>query len=282
MFHSELFSSSISSGANTFAQQNFVTAGAVLASQNNGLTVVNELPFLSHVMGVGAHLCHVRPQSNSMLPFPYLTVDPNNRGTAFESPPRTLDLSMSPMPLRPAEEFDIYASQNSGGSETEYVLCNFADGPPQALAFPVMPAILGGSAMTPGRAFSVHATGSTTLTAGAWTSVTLTLDQTLPAGTYGVIGMRAYSATALFARVKPITGIKYRPGGIGVQAYDQLDPWWQRAWPWGGKIVAPMGIWVMFYQNVVPNIDFFATSADTAEEVWLDLVFLSATPMPGV
>jgi hypothetical protein len=284
MFHTELYSSSIATGANTFGQVTALFAGAVMAAQNNGFTVVNELAFISQIFGVGANLVHIRLQSNSMLPFPYPNLSPNNRGTAFESPVRSWDFAHSPIPLRPSEEIDIFATQNHGSNETEYIGVNFSDGIPTPLAFPLMPAITGGTAMVPGRAFTVHWTATTTLSAGAWTQVTPALDGpvALPAGTYGLIGMRAFSATCLFARMFPITGSKYRPGGIGVQAYDQMDPWWQRAWPWGGKILAPMGIWLMFYQNVLPRVEFFATSADTAEEGWLDLVFLSPQPMPGV
>ena len=282
MFHSELYSSSIASGANNILQLTGVFADAVLAAQNNGFTVVSDLPYFTQVMGVGAHLCHVRPQANSMQPAPYPSLSPNNRGSAFESPPRTWDLSMAPWQLKPSEEFDILASQNSGGNEVEYVLVNFADGMPAALAYQLMPAQPGIVGLTPGRAFTVHAVSSTTLSPGAWTTCQLTLDLVLPAGSYALLGLRAFSATALFCRVSPVTGIKWRPGGIAVQAYDQMDPWWQRMWPWGGKYVAPMGEWINFYQNVPPRVDMFSTGADTAQEFWLDLVYKSSTPMPGV
>lgn len=283
MFHSELYSSSIASGANTFAQVTGIFASAILAAQNNGFTVVHELPFLSQVMGVGAHLVHVRPQSNSMLPAPYTAISPNNRGTAFESPPRYFDLSRNPMPLRPAEEIDCFATQNAGAGETQYILFNFSDGIQQPVAYGLNTGgVAGASTLTPGRAFTVHATGTTTLSAGAWTQVSLTFDQALPAGTYAVIGMRAFSATALFARLAPVTGIKYRPGAIAVQAYDQMDCPFQRMIVAPGIAIAPMGEWIRFYQNVPPKIDFFATAGDNAEEVWLDLVFISAAAMPLV
>jgi hypothetical protein len=284
MFHSELFSSSnTSSGANTFVQCNAVTTDNIMPSQNNGLTVLNEIPYLCHVIGIGSHIVHVRPQANSMLPFPYITNTPNNRGASAESPVRMLDLSMSPLPLRSSEEFDIFASQNSGGSETQYILASFCDGLPKPMQYQLMPGGLTGNPMVPGRAFTVHGTASTTLSASAWTVVNFTLDQTLPAGTYGLIGLRGFSATGKFVRLFPATGPKWRPGTICTQAYDALDPWFSRAWPTpGGKVIAPMGIWIMFYQNVPPQVEFFATSADTAEEIWFDLVYLSPDAMPIV
>lgn len=283
MFHTEVFSSSNgTSGANTFIQITYLSAGAVLPTQNLGLTVMSDIPYLAQVFGVGAHMCHIRPQANSMLPFPYPMSDPVNRGTAFESPPRTWDLSMVPMPLRPSEEFDIFNTQNSGGAETQYIGVNFSSGPAQPLAFPLNP----GGALTgqpvPGRAFTAHATATATLSAGAWTQVTPTFDQTLPAGLYGIIGLRTFSATGLFTRVRPAMDSNRRAGGIAVQAYDAMDPPWQRMINYYGRAVAPMGIWHTFYQNVPPYIDIFATAGDTAEEFWFDMVYLGTQVMPGV
>lgn len=281
-FHAEIYTSSIASGANTFAQVTGLFAGSVLAAQNNGFTVISDLPFLHSVIGVGSHMTHVRAQANSMLPMPYITIDPVNRGGTAESPPRAWDISQAPRRLRDTEEFDIFAAQNSGGSETEYVLVQWCDGPPVAVPVQLNPAQIATAALTPGQFVTVHATGTTTLTASAWTQVSLTLDQTLPAGYYGIIGSRFFSATGIFARWYPVTGNNSRrPGGICVQAYDQMDMWGQRAIPWGGRVLAPWGIWLTFYQNVLPKVEFFATSADIAQEVDIDLVFLGSQVMGG-
>jgi hypothetical protein len=283
MFHSELFTvSDTSSGANTFVQAVAFTPDNVLPVQGNGFTVLSDIPYFCHMIGIGAHIVHTRAQAVSMLPYPYMTVSPNNRGSAAESPVRLLDLSMTPMPLRVTEEFDVFVTQNSGGTETEYVLVNWCDGPPAPLTFQLMPGGVPTGVPQVGRAFSVHWTASTTLTAAGWSQVAPVFDQTLPAGSYALIGMRAYSATALFARMFPLMLSNRRPGGVGVRAYDSMDPWFQRAWPiTGGKVVAPMGVWMSFYQNVPPNVEFFATSADTAEEGWFDLVYLGPQTIPG-
>jgi len=41
------------------------------------------------------------------------------------------------------------------------------------------------------------------------------------------------------------------------------------------------GVWMTFYQNVPPQVEFFATSADTAEEMWFDLVYLGPQVLTG-
>ena len=117
---------------------------------------------------------------------------------------------------------------------------------------------------------TVHGTSSTTLTAGGWTSVPITLDQALPAGVYNLIGARAYSATALFFKVIPAMGPIWQPGSTAVQAYDGLDA--------PGSRMGGFGVWLSFQQNVLPSFNYFATSADTAEEVWLDLQYAGAAP----
>jgi|SRR5271170_2009370 len=259
MFHLEYFSASIASGATTRAQ---LTSkfNSVVPTLNSGFQVPAALAYLHSVIGIGAHIVEVQIQSPKFLPFPYPNLNPNNRGTAGESPPRIWDYSMSPFPLNPTDELDAYASQNSGGSETEYVAIQFTDN----VRIPV-PA---------GQFFTAHATASTTLTAGAFTNVQPVFDTALPAGSYALVGMRVYSATAYFFQMLPASGPLWRPGGLGVQAYDQLDPPNQRYGGWAPYPQSSWGVWLTFRQNVPPSVNIFATSADTAEEFWFDLVYM--------
>jgi|SRR5215469_759599 len=282
MFHAELFSSSIASGANTFAQITYFTPDNILPKLVNGMQVSPDLPFLHSLFAVGAHAVELRPQANSMLPFPYPTLAPNNRGTAFESPPRHWDFSKSPIPLKPTEEFDVFMTQNSGGSETQYCLAQFTDNVPTPLPVPINPMAIRDSPATPGRYFSAHWTATTTLTAGGWTQVQPVFDQALYAGYYALIGASAFSATGLFFRMFPAMGPKWRPGGICVQAYDALNPPRQRGFGGWAPGFDGWGVWLTFFQNVPPQVEFFATSADTAEEGWFDLVYLGPQTTPAI
>ena len=282
MFHAELFSSSINTGANTFLQVTYFTPDNILPKLVNGMQVSPDVPFLMFVAGVGADLVHVRAQANSMLPFPYPTLDPNNRGTAFESPPRAFDFSSMPIPLKPTEEFDIFASQNKGSAETVYVLAMFSDGQRTPIPVQVNPPGIRDSPAIPGRFFTAHWTATTTLTAGGWTQVQPAFDQALYAGYYALVGARAYSATGLFFRMFPAMGPKWRPGGVCVQAYDQMDPYNQRYIPNYGVTPGGWGVWLTFFQNVPPQVEFFATAADTAEEGWFDLVYLGPQTTPSI
>jgi hypothetical protein len=261
MWHVELFSSSIATGIGTFNQVTYVAADAILARLVNGVQVSPSVPRVMFATGISGNLGHVRIQSPSMLPFPYPALSPNNRGTAFPTPPRVHDVRAENIILAPTEEFDVFASQNAAAAQVVYVLVAFWDG-----QTPPRPA---------GKYFSLHWTAATTLTAGGWTQVIPILDQPLPAGFYSLQGARVLSATALFFRLFPAMAPLWRPGGIAVQAYDQADPPNQR----GHDILAAgpgqYPEWLRFYQNVVPQVEVFATAADTAEEGWFDLVQLS-------
>ncbi len=260
MFHMEAFSvSNTTSGANTLVQMPYVTTNIVLPpSSPSGVQVSPQLPFLHSIFGLGASMTRLQAQTPKFLPQPYPNFDPVNRGTAMESPPRITDLSMSPLPLGPTDGFNVFSAQNSGGTETERAWCNFSDG----IRVPV----------PPGKMFTLHATATKTLTANAFTACVPTLEYALPGGTYALIGARAFSATALAFRIAPSMGPIWRPGGVAVQAYDQLDPPQQRGWNYLGQANSGWGVWLSFYQNVLFNVEIFASSADTAEEFEFDLV----------
>jgi hypothetical protein len=282
MFHLELFSSSIATGANSFAQVTYFTPDNILPKIVSGVQISPDLPFLMWYAGVSANLVHVRAQANSMLPFPYISSSPNNRGTAFESPPRTWDFSAWPIPLKPTEEFDIFATQNAAGAQTVYVAVQFSNGMLDRIPVQVNPPGIKDSPAMPGRFFSAHWTAATTLAAGGWTQVQPLFDQALYAGYYALVGARCFSATGLFFRLFPAMGPKWRPGGICSQAYDQMDAYNQRYSSPYAQSPGGWGVWLTFFQNVPPQVEFFATAADTAEEGWFDMIYLGPQTTPGI
>lgn len=122
----------------------------------------------------------------------------------------------------------------------------------------------------------VRATSSTTLTANAWTTCSLTFDNQLPVGDYVVCGMEAFSATGVLARVA-VSGSGWRTGVIAgpitVSTRDRVfrDGRFTNTRPgtymaWGGSA---------FRSTAPPQIEYFAGAADTSEVVYLDLVKLS-------
>jgi hypothetical protein len=274
----EAFRSSLASGVTDVLQQvTYISAGAILAPSASGLQVSAFLSKLHSVFGVSAHLESISPQAASMLPLPYPNLQPNNIGTAAESPARFWDFSRAPKPLRPTEMFSIFASQTDGSSEEVAVFTQFTDGvvvPAPALA--TGPSISGNGMLT-----TAHATATTTLTANAFTQVTPALDNPLPAGMYALVGARVQSAGALAFRMKPIQEPLWRPGGVGTQTADQLEAPGQRYINPLTGMVSHWGVWLTFFQNTVPNVDIWSTSADTKEDMWFDLIKLSDITTSG-
>ena len=282
MFHMELYTSTVATGATAFQQLTYFATDAILPQLNNGMQVSPDLPFIHSFGGIGLNLCDIRMQSGSLQTFPFPTQTPNNRGTGFESPPRWWDWSKYPYPLKPTEEFDIYVTQNSGGNEIEYVAVMFCDGIATPIATPINPVGLRDQPTTPGRMFTAHATSGTALVGGGWTQIQPIFDQSLYAGYYALLGMRVLSATGLFFRMYPSMGPKWRPGGIMVNAYDQLDPPGQRFFP--GWLHGPMGwgAWMTFYQNVPPKVEMFSTANDATQEFWYDMLYLGPQTTPAI
>lgn len=111
---------------------------------------------------------------------------------------------------------------------------------------------------------TLQLTGSTTLVANQWTSVTLTPAQNLAPGNYGIVGMRAASTNCRAARLV-IPGSYWRPGCPGVAAITS-------ALGFGRYRHGYTGLWGMFAHDQPPTAEFLSNVADTAETVWLDVV----------
>ena len=112
---------------------------------------------------------------------------------------------------------------------------------------------------------TVRCTNGSTLGAGAWTNGALTFTQSLPAGKYAVVGMMAWSAGLLAARLVP-PGAYHRPGCLGGDLLGDIAP---DRFRYGRA-----GKWCQFDTDAPPTVDFLSVSADTAQEVYLDVVQL--------
>jgi len=180
-----------------------------------------------------------------------LDIAPIDVGTEPASPPGFLNLFYSPIALDEDEALRALVAGGEGAAERKVVLAWLGDGPQAAVQ---------------GEFFTIRATGNTTLTAYAWTNVALTFTQTLPAGRYAVVGMRAQSAGCLAARLVFVGGV-WRPGCIGADAISDISPDLFR----GGRL----GVWGEFEHTQPPTVDFLSASADTSEVVYLDIAKLS-------
>lgn len=127
-------------------------------------------------------------------------------------------------------------------------------------------ALVGGP-LTPAPAgdyYRLRFTSTTTLTAHVWSQLTgPTFQDTLPQGTYAVVNLEVFSATAVAARII-FNGQQYRPGSLAINALsNQQSPWISRR---------QGGIMGQFTQTALPLIEVLADAADTSQEGYLTIV----------
>jgi len=137
-----------------------------------------------------------------------LDVEPVIAAAVFGSPPEVLFHGGAPIPLTPDEALNFYMESAPVAVEVHYGLVWLADGPQQAVS---------------GQMFSVRATATVAQAVDAWTNGDLAFGQTLPAGRYQVIGMRARSTDGVAARLVFPEQVA-RPGVACVNAVGDIDP----------------------------------------------------------
>lgn len=251
MFHMSAYSGSI---ANDGALHQLTeTPDAILPPAGLGL-LSSTLTYLMALAYVGPSLQRGQFQAPSLRDYGNVDTDPINIGTAFESPPRVDDFASKPIPVAATEEWDAFAAQdNAMDSELEVAFVWSSNGTLDP--FPNKKVV------------QLRWTASQTLIAEQWSLVNLTPSQPLTSGQYALIGARCLSAGLLGFRFVPSgspVGANWRPGGIGVQAEDQLDHPRQRRGGWGK--------WLDFTNTTIPAMELWSLTDDTSEEGVIDIV----------
>jgi len=204
------------------------------------------LPYLAGYIAIGATLTAARIESPTLRTLTPIDVAPLDLAAEPSTPAAYVNLKANPKLIGAGEALNFKATVSAAARCLG--LCLFSDGP---------------IAPVTGEIFTIKATNASTLTANAWTNGALTFSQSLPHGTYMVVGMRAQSAGLEAARLV-FPGYAWRPGCIGADAYSDLVNEVFR----GGQL----GTWGSFEHDVPPTVDFLSISADTSQEVWLDLL----------
>ena len=226
---------------------------SILPTSGLGL-LSNAFAYIMGVFYVGTSLVRGQFQAPSLRDYGNLDTQPVNIGTVVESPPRLDDFSMKMIPAAVTEEWDMFAAQNNAmNSETETAILFSSDGN-------IAP-------IPPRKIVQIHWSASISLVKNTWSLIQMTLAQPLASGMYALVGARCLSAGAIAFRFVPSGGVSAttnRPGGVAVQAEDQLDWPRQRRGGWG--------TWLQFTNTTVPQIEVFSLSNDTSEEGDVDIV----------
>ena len=172
----------------------------------------------------------------------------NDGNVVADAIQRVLDLRKDPLIFRPKEIINADIHSDPTAAARQWVLLWLSDAPPAEVNL---------------QTWTVRAVGTTVLVAGAWTAGTITLDDSLPAGRFNVVGFRARSTTLVAARLV-FPGSAWRPGALGCTAQNDFAHPMFRA---GG-----LGVLGSFDLDTIPQVEYLANAADAAETVYLDIV----------
>lgn len=188
-----------------------------------------------------------RFESPSMRATVNFDLEPILGAVVFGSDPEFVLFPENPVALKENEGLQLIANTDNVGAAVHWGLAWLADGPQQPVK---------------GKIFSIRATAAAALAAGAWVNSALTFSQTLPAGRYQVVGMRARGANLVAARLVFVGGM-WRPGVPAINAVGDLDNWYTR--------YGRMGVFGEFDNTTPPTVDCLGVT-DSAQTIFLDLI----------
>lgn len=162
--------------------------------------------------------------------------------------PHIWDRRTNPFTLNAVEEISMQA--NLGGT---------------AAAYTTVVLFMGESLdpAPPGDPYTLHGVSTSTANANAWTQIGITWDQTIPAGTYTVIGTQHQSATAICHRLN-FRQKGLRPGFLSLNSLGNMtDP----SYYFGG-----WGSLGTFTTTVYPFFEVFCNGADAAHDICMTMI----------
>jgi hypothetical protein len=216
------------------------------------LRIPTQLPNIIGAIGMGndASFTRAQIQSPSLRILANLDVEPIVAALVLGSPPEQSFWPATPVELTPDEAMNFAVLSDPAAPAGHYGLVFLSDGAQSPIE---------------GRIFSVRCTATITQVVGTWVNGNLTFSQTLPAGRYQVVGMRARSTNMVAARLVFPEQVA-RPGVLAVNAVADLDPYWTR--------FGRMGVFGEFPHTNPPTVDVLGVT-DTTEIFMLDLIRVS-------
>ncbi len=215
------------------------------------VAVPQEVSQLMALYALGPNLTQAMFLTPSLRRILNMQIGPVDIAAEPTSPTPMIAFPGSPIVMDPEEQMSAQAAENGAGATRATVLAWLCDKPIDVVR---------------GDIRTVRATNTSTLVANAWTNGALTFDQTLAAGEYQLVGARGVSAGLQALRFVGV-GWDWRPGCIGYDTDGDAD---LEIFRYGR-----LGEWLRFRHNTPPTVDFLSNSADTAQEVFLDLIKVS-------
>jgi len=198
----------------------------------------------------GANLTRARIVTPTLQMVAPMRVHPFVAATSIPTNANIANFMDNPPLLRAAEQIDVQTTNDAGAGVTHFALLNFR---------------FRDQNVPTGQRYVIRGTGTTTLAANAWTVCPITWETVLPAGRYAVVGLTGISVSAVAVRLA-IPGVGWRPGVSGLLlAGSRLPDIYNERQP---------GYMGEFTNAAMPQAEFLATAADTAQEVYMHVIKL--------
>lgn len=234
----------------TFGVTNFdmlPVADPIITVSNNHF-LPNTQMFLFGGWFGGVNLTAIRlntPTSRQVVPPPLY---PIQAAVAPPDRPHVFDRRNMPFPLNMVEEVSMQANIGGAANAQNYAI------------------LFMGPSIEPapqGQIYSLHGTATTAAVAGNWTQLAITWDQTIPAGTYYIVGSQHVSTTAIAHRW--ITkGQFYRPGFLSMSLVTNIGEPSQYYGGWGN--------YGNFNTYAYPYCEVLCNAADASHDVVMNIV----------
>ncbi len=221
----------------------------MIFTDGDNMRVPDQLPFLIGACAAIGDASGLRAQvaSPSLRMLANYDIEPIVLADAWGSPPETNFHPTRAIPLTADEAINFFVESDPAAAEQHYGGVWLADG----AQVPVV-----------ANFFSVLCEPAVAQAMGVWVNGLLNMQQVLPAGRYQIIGMRARSADALFARLVFPEQVA-RPGVPCVNAIGDLDI---SAFRFGNA-----GVFGEFPSTNPPTVDVIG-GAGAAQFLILDMV----------
>lgn len=216
----------------------------------NDIIIPSAIPLVVGVAAIGPSLTRAQIASPSIRRSFNEEILPLDLTATPSDPFRIMWLGDNPITLDPAEQLNALMAEGAAGASRGTVLVWLADAP---------------LVEQPGNIRTIRVTSAGTAVANVWSNITLTFNDTLPAGQYAIVGASMQSANMQAFRFVG-KGDAWRPGALGITALSQVE---NPMFRMGG-----LGVWTVFEHNTPPSMDVLCNGADSSFQGVVDLVFL--------
>lgn len=244
MFHVAAFTSSQIGAAN---QQMAALSDDILIIQNNNFLLQKDMQLI-FAAAMSVSISRVRLNSPSMRQIAPKYVRPVIAAVIPGTNPNVDFDYTAPFYLKGLEEITAEFTHTNAMAERGTVIIGLGD------------------RITPvpnGSVYPLRVTSVGPAVANAWTTIALTFEQSLPAGTYAVVGAELFSANGIAFRLifdeQPM-----RPGYLMHSALTQRSAFETYEWPFGE--------WGRFRTTNLPRCQVLANGADASFEGYLHVV----------